>query len=61
MYTRFFGHKSTITGEELKRVTEADFVFDVALMAKIGSGDEEIVIGGNKLLGSAHPIAAECR
>jgi GNAT superfamily N-acetyltransferase len=46
MYTRFFGYKPEITDQELKRVTEADFLYDVALVATIGTGDEEVVIGG---------------
>lgn len=46
MYTRFFSHKRHIADQELKRVTEADFLHNVALVATVGSGDEEIVIGG---------------
>jgi GNAT superfamily N-acetyltransferase len=46
IYTRFFTSKAEISDAELKRVTGADFDRTVALLATIGSGDEEIVIGG---------------
>jgi GNAT superfamily N-acetyltransferase len=46
IYLRFFSHKLQITDQELKRVTDADFLYDVALVATIGTGDAEIVIGG---------------
>ena len=46
VYTRFFGYKSDVSDVELKRITDADFSHDVALLVTIGSGDEEVVIGG---------------
>ena len=46
IYTRFFTSKAEISDTDLKRVTGADFDRTVALLATIGSGDEEIVIGG---------------
>jgi GNAT superfamily N-acetyltransferase len=46
VYTRFFGFKSDVSDAELKRITDADFDRDVALLVTIGSGDEEVVIGG---------------
>ena len=46
VYTRFFGFKSDVSDAELKRITDADFNRDVALLVTIGSGDEEVVIGG---------------
>ena len=46
IYTRFFTNKAEISDTDLERVTGADFDRTVALLATIGSGDEEIVIGG---------------
>jgi RimJ/RimL family protein N-acetyltransferase len=46
IFSRFFTHKSRVTDEELKRVTDADFLYDVALVVTIGTGDGEVVIGG---------------
>jgi GNAT superfamily N-acetyltransferase len=46
IYTRFFVSKAEISDAELKRVTGTDFDRNVALLVTIGSGDEEIVIGG---------------
>ena len=62
MYTRFFSHKSEITDQDLKRVTEADFLHDVALVVTIGTGDGEVVIGGASYSAphtQAPPSAAE--
>jgi GNAT superfamily N-acetyltransferase len=46
IYTRFFTNKAEIGDADLERVTGADFDRTVALLATIGSGDAEIVIGG---------------
>jgi GNAT superfamily N-acetyltransferase len=46
VYTRFFGYKSDVSDVELKRITDGDFSRDVALLVTIGSGEEEVVIGG---------------
>lgn len=46
IYTRFFGYKADVSEAELRHITEVDFVRDVALLVTIGSGDNEIVIGG---------------
>lgn len=46
IYTRFFGYKADVTDAELARITDADFEHSVALLVTIGSGDDEIIIGG---------------
>jgi GNAT superfamily N-acetyltransferase len=46
IYTRFFTNKTEISDAELKRVTEVDFEWNVVLLVTLGSGDEEVVIGG---------------
>jgi RimJ/RimL family protein N-acetyltransferase len=46
IYTRFFGYKADVSDVELKRITNVDFHRDVALLVTIGSGDDEVVIGG---------------
>ena len=51
VYTRFFGFKNDVTDEELRRITGVDFARDVALLATIVSGEQEIVIGGASYFG----------
>jgi len=46
IYTRFFQHKAELTDEELRRATEVDFERHVALVATLGAGEGEIIIGG---------------
>ena len=48
IYTRFFHHKKTLTGEELKSATEIDFDNVVALVVTTGSGENEVIIGGGR-------------
>jgi GNAT superfamily N-acetyltransferase len=46
VYSRFFIHKLKITNQELKRLTDADFLYDVAIVVTVGTGEGEVVIGG---------------
>jgi RimJ/RimL family protein N-acetyltransferase len=46
IYKRFFGYKASVSDAELERITDADFVRDVALLVTIGADDNEVVIGG---------------
>ena len=46
VYTRFFGYKADVSDAELGRVTGADFERVVALLVTIGTGEDEVVIGG---------------
>ncbi len=46
IYTRFFGYKSDVSDAELNRITGVDFKREFALLATVGSGNEEVVIGG---------------
>jgi RimJ/RimL family protein N-acetyltransferase len=49
IYTRFFGHKRTLTDEELKTATEVDFENTVALVVTIPrDGDEETIIAAGR-------------
>jgi GNAT superfamily N-acetyltransferase len=45
VYLRFFSQKKELEDEELRRVTECDGVSEVALVATVGSGDREIIVG----------------
>jgi GNAT superfamily N-acetyltransferase len=45
IYHRFFGHKRSLTEEDLRNLTELDFVQHVGLVATMGSGDDERFIG----------------
>ena len=45
VYLRFFHHKKDLKHEELRRVTECDGVSEVVLLATVGSGDQETIVG----------------
>ena len=46
VYTRFFSMRTDLTAAELHRVTRTDFTNFVALVAVVGQGADETVIGG---------------
>lgn len=46
IYTRFFGAKRELNEVDLARIDASDFVHAVALVASLGQGDGEILIGG---------------
>lgn len=46
VYTRFFSFKKELSAEELDHLVQTDFQHSVALAAALGSGDDEILIGG---------------
>jgi RimJ/RimL family protein N-acetyltransferase len=49
VYTRFFRHKSELTNEELKAITEVDFENTVALVVTIpADGGNETIIGAGR-------------
>ena len=45
VYLRFFSYKKELEDGELRRVTECDGVSKAALVATVGSGDREIIVG----------------
>ena len=45
IYLRFFCHKKELSDAELRHVTECDGVSQVALVATVGSGHAETVVG----------------
>ncbi|MFO7496106.1 MAG: GNAT family N-acetyltransferase [Desulfobacterales bacterium] len=57
IYTRFFHHKKTLTEAELEAATEVDFEKVVALVATVGEGEDEVIIGSGRYarFGDAHP------
>jgi GNAT superfamily N-acetyltransferase len=59
VYTRFFSYRKELGEEELRRVTECDGVSEAVLVATVGSGDEEIIVGlgGYVRSGAAADIA----
>jgi GNAT superfamily N-acetyltransferase len=48
IYLRLFAPKKELTEAELTRLIEVDFEREVALVATIGSGPQEVVIGGGR-------------
>ncbi|MFI5394208.1 MAG: GNAT family N-acetyltransferase [Candidatus Binatia bacterium] len=50
VYFRFFGAKKRLTDEELKRLTEPDFVHHVGLVATLREGEEEHIIGVGRFI-----------
>jgi len=45
VYLRFFSHKKKLSHEELRRVTECDGTSEAVLVATVGGGDQEIIVG----------------
>lgn len=45
VYLRFFSMKKELSDEELRRVTECDGRNEIALVATVGSGDSETIVG----------------
>jgi RimJ/RimL family protein N-acetyltransferase len=46
IYTRFFSAKKSLSEADLARIDASDFVHAVALVATIGEGSDQIIIGG---------------
>ncbi len=61
VYFRFFRSKKRLTEQELVQFTEVDFVRNVGLVATLGQGDEERIIGVGRyaLLPGVSPSRAE--
>jgi len=59
VYLRFFSYRKELGEEELRRVTECDGVSEAVLVATVGSGDEETIVGlgGYVRSGAAADIA----
>ena len=45
VYLRFFSYRKELGAEELRLVTECDGVSEAVLVATVGSGDEQIIVG----------------
>jgi RimJ/RimL family protein N-acetyltransferase len=48
VYTRIFTHKSELSAQELARLTEIDFVSEVALVVTLGDGNTETIIASGR-------------
>jgi RimJ/RimL family protein N-acetyltransferase len=48
IYTRFFAHKTALTDNDLKKITEIDFEQEVALVVTREIDSEEIIIGSGR-------------
>ena len=59
VYTRFFSMRRELTAAELRRVTSTDFTHFVGLLAVVGQGAGETVIGGASY--TALPTANDTR
>jgi GNAT superfamily N-acetyltransferase len=62
VHARFFEYRAEVTDAELAQITGVDFRRDAALLATLGAGDAEIVIGGVSyfaLDGGDPPLSAE--
>jgi RimJ/RimL family protein N-acetyltransferase len=46
IYTRFFSAKKALSEADLARIEASDFVHAVSLVATLGQGEAEIIIGG---------------
>ena len=46
VYTRFFSFKKDLSADEIERLETPDFVHAVVLVAAVGTGADEILIGG---------------
>jgi len=59
VYLRFFSYRKELPDEELRRVTECDGVSEAVLVATVGIGDREIIVGlgGYVRSGAAADIA----
>jgi GNAT superfamily N-acetyltransferase len=45
IYLRFFSYRKDLEKEELRRVTECDGVSEAVLVATVGNGDREAIVG----------------
>ena len=45
VYLRFFSYRKELEDEELRRVTECDGVSEAVLVATVGTGDQEAIVG----------------
>ena len=45
VYLRFFSYRKGLKNEELRRVTERNGASEAALVATVGSGDREVIVG----------------
>lgn len=62
VYTRFFSAKRELTPADLGRIEASDFVRAVTLVASLGEGADEIIIGGGAYTvidRPGEPLAAE--
>jgi RimJ/RimL family protein N-acetyltransferase len=53
VYLRFFSYKKELSEDELRRVTQCDGVSEAVLVATVGSGDRETVVGLGSYVRSA--------
>jgi len=62
VYTRFFSPKRELSEADLARMEASDFVHALTLVATIGQGDDETIIGGGAYIVTdrpGHPLTAE--
>lgn len=55
VYTRFFAPKKELSGADLARIDASDFVHGLILVATIGEGDDEAIIGGASYVVAGRP------
>ena len=53
VYTRFFGYRGAPTARELAHLREVDFVREVMLVATVGEGAGEAIVGGARFTATA--------
>jgi len=53
IYTRLFSHRSELTEAGLDRIMSVDPASEAALLATRGTGNDEIVIGSGRFIGTA--------
>ncbi len=58
IYTRFFTAKRELSEADLGRIDSSDFVHAAILVATLGEGDDEIIVGGGAYTVNSPPEAA---
>jgi acetyltransferase len=54
IYNRFFGFRKYISDEQMVRFTQIDYDREIAIVARLGRGSDEVTIGVNRLVYDPH-------
>lgn len=59
LYNRFFGFRKEVTDAQMVRFTQIDYDREIAIVARVEQGGEEITVGVNRLVYDPHRSAYE--